>query len=212
MDLLYHFFIISAIISRKVSELNSKSYLLYGGTLIPNGADMNDYNTPGNYFCSTNVVAQSLLNSPFTQAFIMKVELSTGSAYPSQTFIEYNTRKMATRYRGLGEQGVWQPYVYFSDDATLISSNRIWRTVTVYNKGDFKDCNDIPVNCIGNTYSTALNRPIDSTGQMFAIFCIGSEVDRYKAQYAFPSVNFTNKIQYRFYNYTGQSWSSWESI
>lgn len=103
------------------STLYSKSYLLQGGTPIPNGADMNDYSTPGNYYCSTDATAQSLSNCPFNKAFILKVELATGGAYPAQTFIEYSTRKKATRHRGLSGDS-WQQFVYFSDDATLKSN------------------------------------------------------------------------------------------
>lgn len=98
--------------------LYSKSYLLQGGTPIPSRADMNNYNTPGNYYCPNNDTAATLLNCPFSNAFILKVEYGTGTTYPSQTFTELYSRRIATRYRGLSE-GSWQPYVYFSDDAAL---------------------------------------------------------------------------------------------
>lgn len=196
-----------------INELNSKSYLLQGGTAIPDNADMNEYTTPGNYYCATNRSADTLNNSPFGYAFTLKVGYSNGTGYPYQLYRRYDTGGLAYRiYLTDASPKRWDRYYYFSDDATLISSNRIWRTVTVYSNGDFKDCNDIPVNCVGNAFSTALNRPNDGTEQLFAIICIGSEVDKYKAQYAFPSQTYINKIQYRFYNYINREWSEWTSI
>ena len=91
---------------------------MQGGTAISSGADMNDYTTPGNYYCDSNTKAQGLSNCPFTHAFIMKVELSNGVTYPSQTFIEYDTGNIARRYY-YPNTSAWQGYVYFSDDATL---------------------------------------------------------------------------------------------
>lgn len=122
MDLLYHFFIISSIFFLQVSELNSKSYLLQGGTAISNGADMNDYSTPGNYYCLYDSYAQSLTNAPFTRAFVLKVEYSNGVSYPRQIFTEYSTGRKAVRYY---DGSIWQQYVYFSDDATLFAGTAI---------------------------------------------------------------------------------------
>ena len=185
--------------------------MLQGGTRILADADMNSdtYKVPGNYYTVDNATVATLKNAPFNNGFILKVEYSLGNSQPRQIFTNYLTGQRAIR-RFNGNE--WLSYVYFSDDATLISSNRIWRTVSVYSNGDFKDCNDIPVNCVGNAFSTALNRPNDGTSQLLAIICIGSEVDKYKAQYAFPSQTYINKIQYRFYSYIDQEWSEWTSI
>lgn len=102
-----------------INELNSKSYLLYGGTSIPSGADMNDYNTPGNYYCKNNATAQTLKNAPFNgSAFILKIEYALGTYRERQIYTRYSTNQKAVRYYN---GSAWSPYVYFSDDATVMN-------------------------------------------------------------------------------------------
>lgn len=106
-----------------IDELNSKSYLLDGGIPIPESADMNSdtYKTPGNYFCSSSTIANSLKNVPFSNtAFTLKVGYSTGKSYPSQTFKAYRTGKVAYRIYDAYSQG-WSDWFFFSDDATVLN-------------------------------------------------------------------------------------------
>lgn len=113
-----------------IDELNSKSYLLQGGTAIPSGADMNDYTEIGNYYCNANSIAQTLENCPTTSAFTLKVENAVGessagsSGYIRQTFTEHDTGRKIVRYR-VNSTGTWKPFVYFSDDATLFAGTAI---------------------------------------------------------------------------------------
>ena len=107
-----------------VNELNSKTYLLQGGTAISNGADMNDYSTPGNYYCLYDSYAQSLTNAPFTRAFVLKVEYSNGVSYPRQIFTEYSTGIKAIRFIS-SSGGSWSDWLYFSDDATVLTSVQV---------------------------------------------------------------------------------------
>ena len=101
-----------------VNELNSKSYLLRGGTAIPSGADMDDYTTPGNYYSSSTSISSSLQNAPFSTPFTLKIENANGIDYPCQTFREYNTGHIAWRWKNI-TSSAWSQFVYFSDDATL---------------------------------------------------------------------------------------------
>lgn len=89
-----------------------------GGTIIPNNADMNNYTTPGNYYCISDSAARTLKNCPFTHAFTLKVEYSRGNSVPCQTFREYNTG--ITAYRKY-DSSTWIDYVYFSDDDTVLA-------------------------------------------------------------------------------------------
>ena len=113
-----------------LNELNSKSYLLQGGMAIPSDADMNDYTEIGNYYCNANSIAQTLENCPTTSGFTLKVENAVGessagsSGYIRQTFTEYDTGRKIVRYR-VNSTGTWQPFVYFSDDATLFAGTAI---------------------------------------------------------------------------------------
>lgn len=102
-----------------VNELNSKSYLLQGGTRILADADMNSdtYKVPGNYYTIDNATAGTLKNAPFNNGFILKVEYSLGNSQPRQIFTNYLTGQRAIR-RFNGSE--WLSYVYFSDDATVL--------------------------------------------------------------------------------------------
>lgn len=74
---------------------------------------MDDFKTPGNYMCAQNADVATLKNSPFVNAFTVKVELSNGVDYPCQTYREFNTGNMAYRYyNSYGSTG-WTDYVYF---------------------------------------------------------------------------------------------------
>lgn len=65
-------------------------YVLQGGNNIPNGSDLNNYKTPGNYFITSNAAANSILNTPINRACTLKVEYGNGNAYPRQTYTTYN--------------------------------------------------------------------------------------------------------------------------
>lgn len=93
--------------------------MLQGGTAIPENADMDNYNTPGNYYCIDNTTAATLQNVPFELGFVLKVDYALGAHRQRQTFINYYTQQKAVRaYDG----SKWTDYVYFSDDATVIES------------------------------------------------------------------------------------------
>ena len=78
----------------------SKGWLLRGGTSIPANADLNDYNTPGNYYCETNATAATIKNNPSDQAFTLKVFYDTGTGYPSQLLITHYDLNVYMRYLG----------------------------------------------------------------------------------------------------------------
>ena len=68
-------------------------YNLSGGIVIPDGANIQNYRTPGNYYCTNNAHVATLLNCPIKNAFTMKVEYGSGNGYPIQTIRDYYTRK-----------------------------------------------------------------------------------------------------------------------
>ena len=104
-----------------LNELNSKTYLLQGGTAIPENADMDTYTTPGNYYVISNTQAATLSNSPFeNNAFILKVEYANGVTYPRQIFTEYSTGRKAIRFIS-SSGGSWSDWLYFSDDDTVLA-------------------------------------------------------------------------------------------
>lgn len=99
----------------RVSDSNN-SYLLAGGIEIPEGSDLKaeKYKKAGNYYCSNNNKAKTLINCPLSEAFVMKVDYATGYAYPRQTFIRFNdgftTLRMYDPYSSKDDK--WEKDVY----------------------------------------------------------------------------------------------------
>lgn len=85
---------------------------------------MDDYKTPGNYYCVNFATADTIVNNPFTNVpFILKVEYGQGTNYPVQTFQNmYGTRIARRMFNTDTGGGKWQPFVYFSDDATVLQA------------------------------------------------------------------------------------------
>lgn len=96
--------------NESITKLNSDSYKLSGGTEIPSNADLksSQYLIPGNYYCQSNITANTLLNCPFKSAFILKVEISNGigSQYIRQTFTQYDNSNVVSRVY-LRDAGIW---------------------------------------------------------------------------------------------------------
>lgn len=100
---------INELINLKISEVESKfvilddkiknTYQLSGGTEIINHTDLNDYLKVGNYYCSLNSNAITLINRPndLNSAFVMKVIAGNGVDYPSQNICALATGNMYYR-------------------------------------------------------------------------------------------------------------------
>ena len=67
--------------------------LSHGIAITQTGDDLNNYFDIGTYYCATTAVATTLLNKPqeLTGAFVMYVGYGTGTGYPYQEIIQYNT-------------------------------------------------------------------------------------------------------------------------
>ena len=96
-----------------MSDLQANTYALSGGTVIPEGADMDNYKNVGNYYCSNNSITNTLINCPFKEAFTLKIEFGVGTGYPRQTFRNFNTGEIATRYFN-GDSNMWGTYSYLT--------------------------------------------------------------------------------------------------
>lgn len=105
-------------------KLNSKSkisYSLRDSINIPESADMNTYIEPGNYCCN-GLTPTTLKNSPFSDAFLLKVEYPSGTqSYRSQTFILYNSRRVAYRVYAVNTQ-TWSDFVYYDSTEDVLSA------------------------------------------------------------------------------------------
>ena len=81
---------------------------------------MNDYTTPGNYFCSSTSAVGTLLNCPVSFAFTLKVFFGTGLGYPIQEFIPLQGNVVYTRYYD-NIRKTWGSYGSFTNDIEFIS-------------------------------------------------------------------------------------------
>lgn len=168
--------------------------MLKGGTAISSGADMNDYTTPGNYYCISDSAARTLKNCPFTHAFTLKVEHSRGTSVPCQTFREYHTG--ITAYRKY-ESSSWKGYAYFSDDATLFFGTPIQSGDDINNyttPGIYRSTSS-------NITATLLNMP-EMFGSGFSLLVLPISTVM-NIQIILPSANGS-----RFY-YRGSTTSGW---
>ena len=82
---------------------------------------MNTYIEPGNYCCN-GLTPTTLKNSPFADAFLLKVEYPSGTqSYRSQTFILYNSRRVAYRVYTVNTQ-TWSDFVYYDSTEDVLSA------------------------------------------------------------------------------------------
>lgn len=105
----------------QITQVNSDLgayYRLSGGTKIPAGSDLQNYKTPGNYYCGSNSDVLTLLNCPAQFAFNLKVEYGSGTGYPTQTLTEYFTK---TKYVNsfIAEQNTWSGWISYLTNADL---------------------------------------------------------------------------------------------
>lgn len=105
MKVLFVPIIISSYINGSLENLNNF-------TDIPSNSDLNDikFFNVGKYCCSFNVVAETVLNSPFATAFTMEVFYSSGiNQYIAQKAIEFASGhcKWRMRVTATGEIQDW---------------------------------------------------------------------------------------------------------
>lgn len=83
-----------------INELNSKSWNLTSDvTKIPQNADMNTYQTPGNYIGEYNDLTTTLINCPVNEAFSLKIYAPTTGGYIIQEYTTFNgTRRILRSY------------------------------------------------------------------------------------------------------------------
>lgn len=118
------------VVANKRDEMKAdkqSSFALFGGIDIIESSDMNQpkFMEVGNYYCVSNEIANSLLHSPFKEAFIMKVDYATGLGYPRQTFIRYSDSCQATRIHDQwkASENKWSEFTYSMNDSMVSNQN-----------------------------------------------------------------------------------------
>lgn len=90
----------------------SQYYALQGGTYIPENANLDNYKTPGNYYCDSSALVPTIVNCPSNNAFTMKVEYSTGNGYPAQVIRQHDTGDIFYRFF-TSYQNRWYPWISY---------------------------------------------------------------------------------------------------
>lgn len=83
-------------------------------TSVPSGADLNTYQTPGSYFCSSNATSATLLNCPTSLAFTLRVWQAAGYVQEIQEYHSGNgggLRRWTRGYYGSGAWSAWDEVV-----------------------------------------------------------------------------------------------------
>ena len=169
--------------------------MLEGGTLIPEGSNLDDYKTPGNYYCSPSLIVPTIQNIPPASnfagiAFTLKVEMGAGTINPIQTYREYRNRNIATR---VWISGSWTEWSYQSNDATFLS----YHSSTT--ASDFNEMRSIGAYWI-NPSTTAENHPSNT----FGILEVMGGMQRF--------TEYDNQRRIFVRIYANSQWTSWVSF
>ena len=96
-----------------MNDLQTNTYALKGGTAILENADLNDYRTPGNYYCDSDSIVATLKNCPVSHAFTLKIIYGNGINYPLQIITDYSNQIQATR-RFVQSSLTWDAFRYIT--------------------------------------------------------------------------------------------------
>ena len=114
-----------------------KSNFFPGTKLIPGNSDLNDYTTPGAYYCPGNAMASTLANVPIHLAFSLMVLRTTGTGC-RQIFMPYlveatneNTNRIWTR-AFYDYAGAWSDWTHLVDDRFTIDGVHVKKQHTTH--------------------------------------------------------------------------------
>lgn len=109
-----------------INELGDNTKRLKAVKSVPQNADLNEYVTPGEYYCNSNATAGTIVNSPVSMAFRLTVESSTSPTQTQnikQTLVCYHP--VETTYErktsdGGATWGIWScdPYYFRTMETT----------------------------------------------------------------------------------------------
>lgn len=111
-----------------------------GCTAIPANANLNDYQTPGNYYCAANATVETMSNTPSDYAFNLEVRAAAGVI---QIFREYGYNSYRRDFiRGYynGTWTAWKELAVTSDIPSLSG----YATQSWVNSQSFAKTSDIP--------------------------------------------------------------------
>ena len=157
-----------------LNELNGnmeQTYRLSGGIQLPEGANFDNYQTPGNYYFTNSAIAGTMTNIPIFEAGVLKVEdsLGNGNSYMAQTYLPYARSAIFMRAKIYNPDGTylwtsWLRYITTSDFS--IESIPVNTGLICYKFGKIVMANitkEITLVVGWNTLSTAVPETINRT-------------------------------------------------
>lgn len=148
-----------------------QTYRLSGGIQLPEGANFDNYQTPGNYYFTNSAIAGTMTNIPIFEAGVLKVEdsLGNGNSYMAQTYLPYARSAIFMRAKIYNPDGTylwtsWLRYITTSDFS--IESIPVNTGLICYKFGKIVMANitkEITLVVGWNTLSTAVPETINRT-------------------------------------------------
>lgn len=176
----------------------SQYYALQGGTYIPENANLDNYKTPGNYYCDSSALVPTIVNCPSASAFTMKVEYSTGNGYPAQVIRQHDTGDIFYRFF-TSYQNRWYPWISYVTNTDLIT--KFLGSENLNNiKGSGWHCQTHTANA-----TTERNYPIEEAGFLLVTPIIDSSF--ILQQYTASITNATYKRVYQ-----QGVWRNWQQL
>lgn len=138
-----------------------QTYRLSGGIQLPEGANFDNYQTPGNYYFTNSAIAGTMTNIPIFEAGVLKVEdsLGNGNSYMAQTYLPYARSAIFMRAKIYNLDGTylwtsWLRYITTSDlESFGFPSTRI-----------ITDLHTIQQSCFFMYIAGAANAPLSDRG------------------------------------------------
>lgn len=115
-------------IGQAANNLSVKS--LGAGIKINDNENLNDFSEYGNYYCSGNSTAATLLNCPIKNAFTMSVGRATGSSenYTYQEIVEYGS---GLRWYRMLINSSWNNWRVSLDETNGVTMKLIWENANL---------------------------------------------------------------------------------
>ena len=147
------------------NNLYKKGIVLAGGTVIPSNADLDTYKIPGNYYCDSNVVGATIINSPTSTAFKIIVDYASGTGYVRQTYIPLLTDVYPICTRRLQDTGEWTAWKRFITEDDIINPFIKYDGHATFSiEANYSNAQDFTFNIpSGYTFWSALSPSVDDS-------------------------------------------------
>lgn len=116
---------IQAASSSQAGRMSAADYIKLNKQEIPANANLNNYTTPGMYYCDSSTNAATLTNCPATQRFLMNVyELSSTTKIQEIVEVATSNNQLINTYRRIRNNTTWNSWDSFIRTSTTFANVR----------------------------------------------------------------------------------------